>query len=176
MTNAGEIVDRVDSVEGASPWSISLSQREPAAYKHTSPLSSLAWKLGRDETPDRNVIRVGKSVIRDGITMHANSQVAYALPDTGRSFHATLALLGSNGSPDIGSVEFQVVTIDQGKVVNTRFESDVITSADAPVAIDIPLDGAKLLLLRVRDAGDGEAGDVAVWADARVACHKPKDD
>lgn len=77
-------------------------------------------------------------------------------------FTADVGLDDEIGQP--GSETFQVLADDE-----VVFDSGVVRSGPAtPVAADVT--GARMLTLRVTDAGDGENFDHADWAAARLAC------
>jgi hypothetical protein len=88
------------------------------------------------------------------------SEIEYALPPDAVALRATVGL---NDLPaiDAGSVEFHVF----GDGVEL-YASGVVRRGEPPRAVDVGVGGVQRLRLVVSDAGDGDTGDYASWADA----------
>lgn len=143
-----------------------LSQLIPAAYKQSTTISSLTWPLGLNRGSGGEPIVVQGTRYRHGVAMRAGAQAIFKISKDAERFAADLAVMPA--SPRVsGSVVFEVFSVDAAKAVHPRFRSDVVKGGDSPLPIDIPLEDDVLLMLVVRDAGDGCSGDHAVWIDAR---------
>jgi len=79
----------------------------------------------------------------------------------GLRFRATLGVAPSSGTP--GSLE--IVLTEDGVA---RYRSGILSSADEPAEIDVPIQGSGTVSVRVGSLGDGNLGDSAVIADARI--------
>jgi beta-galactosidase len=64
-----------------------------------------------------------------------------------------------------GTVVFEVFVDGE-----QRARSAMLTGADPAQRLDVDLTGGQRLELRVTDGGDGNGGDHADWAGARLAC------
>ena len=92
-----------------------------------------------------------------GIGTHAFSEVTVDLKGNASKFEADIGVddeVGQNGS-----VVFEA-WVDNKRV----YDSGVLHGGGEPRHIEIPLTGAKHLLLTVTDAGDGMDSDHADWA------------
>ncbi|HOD51398.1 MAG TPA: alpha-galactosidase [Candidatus Hydrogenedentes bacterium] len=119
----------------------------------------------REPTPDvschtRTPLRIGGETFEKGIGAHANGEIILSLAG---GFSRFVAQVGIDNNEDTkgerGSARFLVRVDDE-----VRFESPVCRGGDAPVLVEVPLNGAKRLELIVRDAGDGYTYDQADWA------------
>ncbi len=97
-----------------------------------------------------------------GIYCHAPTTLRAELGAPARAFRATVGV-DDNPQTQMGqsSVRFAVSAGDA-----ELYRSPVLRHGSAPLAIDVPLDGAEAVRLTVDDAGDGIHSDQAVWADA----------
>ena len=107
-------------------------------------------------------IRLGEKTYAHGIGVNAHSVIRVFLPQPGTTFLANIGL-DRNVDDTPASARFRVET--EGRIL---FATDVVRPGDATTAIEVPLDGARILDLIVDDGGDGRAFDQADWADARV--------
>lgn len=112
---------------------------------------------------DGEPIRMGGKTFEKGLGMHAHGVAGYYLGGNGDRFTATIGLDEDRGNG--GSVIFRVVA--DGEVV---FESDVITGATSPQEISVDVGGVERLELIADATDDGQGGDWANWADARLTC------
>lgn len=109
----------------------------------------------------------GRPLLLNGLTydrgLGATSRtlLAFKLKPGDRRFQALVGVDGRAGP--VGSVVFRVLT--DGKV---RFASEPLTFRDAPVAVDVDLEGAKLLILATEYGERGDARDLADWVEARI--------
>lgn len=163
-----QFLQAVRSIQPASSATSWLAKTRPAAFKQQSTLSTLQWPLAVDSGLRGEPLIVSGNRYRHGLTMHASAQAAYAIPADATRFRASIAVADvSEVDRSGGSVVFQVVTADASKAVTPQYTSPTLRPGDAAISLDIHVQGAKLLLLLVTDAGDGSSGDVAVWLDAR---------
>jgi alpha-galactosidase len=102
-----------------------------------------------------------------GLGTHANSVFRIGLGGKGERFTATVGVDDEVGKK--GSVVFNVT--GDGK---TLWESGVLRGGDPATGVSVALDGVKVLVLTVGDAGDGGNSDHADWADARIAMKEGK--
>jgi len=109
----------------------------------------------------------GRPLLLNGLTYDrgfgtsSRTLLAFKLKPGDRRFQALVGVDGRAGPS--GSVVFRVLT--DGKA---RFASDPLTFRDAPVAVDVDLEGAKLLILATEFGERGDARDWADWAEARI--------
>ena len=97
-----------------------------------------------------------------GLGVHATSTVVYGLGGGVASFLADVGV--DDECESDGSVVFQVF-VDGVK----RFDSGTMTGAGATKPVAVNVAGAKQLVLKVTDGGNGNACDHADWANARLA-------
>lgn len=113
---------------------------------------------GRAPSP----LRIGEAVYGKGLGHHAPGELLFRLPEG--EYTAFVGEVGVHWQGgDRGSVIFQVFV--DGEI---QFESGVLSDSDAPVAVNVPLAGARALRLVSLDAGDGIVCDMANWAAARL--------
>jgi alpha-galactosidase len=102
-----------------------------------------------------------------GLGTHANSVFRIGLGGKAERFTATVGVDDEVGQK--GSVVFKVT--GDGK---TLWESGVLRGGDPAKNVSVALDGVKVLVLTVGDAGDGGNSDHADWADARIVMKEGK--
>ena len=109
-------------------------------------------------------LRIGEETFPKGVGAHANGEIVVALDD---DFTRFVAQVGIDNNQDTqgtrGSAQF-IVRVDGQE----RFTSPVCHGGDAPVMVDVKLDGARRLELIINDAGDGYSHDQADWAIAAL--------
>ena len=120
------------------------------------------------ETP----LRIGSKSFQHGLGTHAQSEIVVAIPKGAITFKC---FVGVDNNYDTrgtsGSVQFSV-GFDGTQV----YQSGVRTGADEPVPVDIDVPwGAREMLLKVTDGGNGPACDQADWADAKFKINGGKD-
>ncbi len=108
-----------------------------------------------------NPLKLHGIVYPHGIGTHARSEMAINLNGAARRF---VSLVGIDGEkPDTGSVGFAVFVDGKRAASSGR-----LRGGDAPKPLSVDLTGAKKLLLRVTDGGDGIDSDHADWAGALI--------
>ena len=120
-----------------------------------------------NQSVDRHPLAIGGKQFEHGLGTHANSVFRLALGGNGERFTASVGVDDEVGKQ--GSVEFRVT--GDGK---TLWESGVLHGGDPAKDVSVALDGVKLLILTVDDAGDGITYDHADWADARIVMKEGK--
>ena len=118
--------------------------------------------LQRDKSIDGGTLTLSGSQYDHGFGTHANSDIAF---DLHQRFGQFTALVGvdDDAGKGRGSVEF--IVLGDGK---TLWKSGTMKQGDAPKRVDVSLDGVRMLLLRVTDAGDGIDYDHADWVDPQI--------
>jgi len=110
---------------------------------------------------------LGGKRFEHGVGTHASSTFRITLGGHAERFTATVGVDDEVGKK--GSVVFQV--IGDGK---TLWESGVLRGGDPAKDVSVALEGVKLLVLAVGDAGDANSYDHADWADARIVMKEGK--
>lgn len=107
-------------------------------------------------------LRLGDQTYEHGIGVNAYSVIHVALPRPGKMLRATIGV-DRNMDNTPASVRFRVES--EGRVL---FKTDVMRAGDAPVTIEVPLDGVSAFELIVDNGGDNRSFDQADWGDVRV--------
>jgi hypothetical protein len=144
-----------------------LSDLEPADYRHT-PYLDLPWPYARDAGLRGGPLVGGGRRAAKGVAMHTAARLVYRLDGTPQRFQADIAVADPEpGAARTGSVSFRVYLVKEGKF-EPAYEGGVVRVGDAATPLDIDLTGAAALALVVDFADDGDAGDDALWLDARL--------
>ncbi|MDG3005532.1 NPCBM/NEW2 domain-containing protein [Paludisphaera mucosa] len=109
---------------------------------------------------DRPLLLNGKTYDR-GIGTSSRTLLAFKIQPGDLRFQATVGVDERAGA--LGSVVFRVLT--DGKV---RYASPSLTYRDAPVAVDVDLEGVKHLILATEFGERGDVRDLADWVEARI--------
>jgi hypothetical protein len=112
---------------------------------------------------DGNPLTIGGTVYAKGIGTHAPSDVTISLGGGCTSFDALVGLDDETTSD--GSVSFQILADGQ-----VRYDSGVLRGKNPAIPAKADVTGARTLVLRVTDGGDGKNFDHADWANARLTC------
>lgn len=96
-----------------------------------------------------------------GLGTESRTLLAYKLKPDDRRFQALVGVDDRAGP--LGSVVFRVLVDGQ-----ERFASPALTFRDPPEAVDVDLEGAKLLILITEFGDRGDARDLADWVEARI--------
>jgi alpha-glucosidase len=120
--------------------------------------------VGESDVGDGHSLTIGGVTYEKGLGTHAPAEIQVYL---GGRCTALTALVGVDDEvTQPGTVVFQVLA--DGATV---FDSGVIRPGPAlPLSADVT--GARMLTLRVTDAGDGKNFDHADWADALLDCQR----
>jgi hypothetical protein len=144
-----------------------LSDLEPADYRHT-PYLDLPWPYARDAGLRGGPLVGGGRRAAKGVAMHTAARLVYRLDGSPQRFQADIAVADPEpGAAPTGSVSIRVYLVKEGKF-EPAYEGGVVRVGDAATPLDIDLTGAAALALVVDFADDGDAGDDALWLDARL--------
>ncbi len=121
----------------------------------------LGWNVAaHDASKTGEPLRIGEHKYDKGLGHHANGAITILLDDGMTEFKAEVGL---QPCAAVGSVVFRVIVDGEA-----RYESKILHSGDAPVAVQVPIEGASELRLEAADAGDGISCDMANWVNARL--------
>ena len=120
--------------------------------------------LEKNRSVLKTPLRIGGKPCARGLGTHATSEIVVRLPAAGKRFEAQVGVDDNDDTAGTrGTIVFAVEAA--GKEV---FRSGVCKGGQAAVPVGVDLAGARELVLRVFDAGDGESYDQADWAEASV--------
>jgi len=97
--------------------------------------------------------------------VHSASRLTYDLDEHYRRFEAELAI--DDETAGQGSIIGRVFTDDGSGKWQLRHESPMIRGGDAPVGVELDLQGAKRISLLIDYADRGDQQDHADWLGAR---------
>ncbi|WP_260638012.1 NPCBM/NEW2 domain-containing protein [Streptomyces angustmyceticus] len=118
---------------------------------------------GESGPADGHPLTLAGTAYAKGLGTHADSDLEFFTGGRCRSFTAVAGI--DDEIADYGEVAFSVE--GDGKVLWT---SPKTTGTSAPVAVDVPLGGARHVRLKVIDTDGKKAGDHGDWAGARFHC------
>jgi hypothetical protein len=138
-----------------------LSDQPELILASTQSWGELGWNVAAHagDKPGE-LLRIGERSFTKGLGHHANGAITVLLDGEFSEFDAEVGL---QPCAAIGSVIFRVIVDGE-----PRFESRVLHSGDAPVAVHVSVAGAMELRLEAADAGDSIGCDMANWGDARL--------
>lgn len=138
-----------------------LSDQPELILASTQSWGELGWNVAAHagDKPGEP-LRIGERSFAKGLGHHANGAITVLLDGAFSDFDAEVGL---QPCAAIGSVIFRVMVDGE-----PRFESRVLRSGDAPVAVHVAVAGAMELRLEAADADDGISCDMANWANARL--------
>lgn len=144
-----------------------LSDLEPVDYRHT-PYLDLTWPYTQDRGLRGGPLVGGGLRAAKGLAMHSAARLIYRLDGSAQRFQAELAVADSSDqSTAIGSVVFRVYLVKAGQF-ESAYESGIIRTGDPAIPIDLDTTGAAALALVIDYADNGDAGDDALWLNARL--------
>lgn len=123
--------------------------------------SDLEFPMRRDESVKGAPLSIRGTRYTKGLGVHARSELAYRLAGKFTAFRAAIGV--DDVAAGLGNVVFEV-HVDGKK----RFDSGEVTGEDPPRTIQVDVAGANELRLIVRFGADGNTGDSADWAGARL--------
>ena len=145
-------ISKVARVRVVDPDQSSLDQRKPDAVQSVDYIGSTpAPKSGMNTAS--GPLRIGNRTFDQGLGTQARTLMAYRLTGTEKSFSAWVGVETAAGP--LG--QSRATVIIDGK---TAFDSGPIKAGDQPKRVQLPLNGAKLLILS-SEFGDG--GGVRDW-------------
>jgi hypothetical protein len=145
-----------------------LSDLEPSKVTHRQDLFA-PWEIRRDQSATGGPLRIRGTDFQKGLGMHSHCRADYQLDGRYSRFQSVIGM-DDGARPEstearrigAGSAIFRVYVDD--RVVLEKG----LSWSDAPLSVDLPLDGARILSLEL-DYGPGflvlGRGD---WADARI--------
>ena len=137
-----------------------LAEREVAEAKYVGYVGPTR-PFRRNSSVDGHPLRLAGQTYDRGLGTQSRTILAYRLAPGDRRFQALVGLDDRAGP--LGSVVFRVL-VD----ARERFISPPISARDTPKAIDIDVEGAKLLILITEFGERGEVRDFADWVEARL--------
>jgi len=148
-------------------WAEQVFAAEPA----DEPAPPWLWVRRQDHGPfNRNKsvldtpLQIGDRRFARGLGTHATSEIVIKLAAPAKEFSAQAGIDNNHDTKgQHGSAIFAVEA--DGKEL---FRSGICRGGGAPVPVKADLAGARRLVLRVLDAGDGPAHDQADWAEAMI--------
>lgn len=152
----GDIV-RLDSRSDAVVY---LSDRKVDAQENSGFLGA-PRPLRIDRTVDGHGFQLDGQNYDRGLGTQSQTLLAYRLKPGDRRFQALVGVDDRAGP--LGSVVFRVLTDRRPRVTTSA-----MTSRDSPVAIDIDISEAKLLILVTEFGERGDVRDLADWVEARI--------
>jgi len=114
-----------------------------------------------DASVDGTSLTIAGRQFAHGVGTHADSILQIVLDGKASRFQAWVG--HDNETKQTGTIDFKV--IGDGQVL---FESGIMRRHNPARRVDVPLDGVKLLTLRVGDGHDGHMYDHADWAQAQI--------
>ena len=106
-------------------------------------------------------LRLAGQVFDRGLGTQSRTLLAYRLDPRAKRFQATIGLDDAAGP--LGHVVFKVLV--DGK---PRYESPGMGAGDAPRAVDVAIEGGKVLILITEFGERGDVQDSGDWAEARI--------
>lgn len=146
-----------------------IAEKDTVGKMHVSVSSlDLRWlgqgygRPGVNRALEGTGLRIGGKGFDNGISTHAESTLTIALDGKAARFRAICGV-DDDSANSPASVRFHLFV--DGK---EAWSSKVMKPGMAGVPVDVPLAGAKRLVLQVDDGGDGMRSDHADWADAVI--------
>jgi hypothetical protein len=118
---------------------------------------------GESSSNDGNVLKINGVTFAKGLGVHSRSEIVYDITGAGyEKFNATIGMDDEALNNGCGSVIFKV--IKDGVIA---YQSPVINQNSGSIFVDVNVFGSSQITLVVEDAGDGNCGDHADWAEAK---------
>ncbi|MCB9850445.1 MAG: NPCBM/NEW2 domain-containing protein [Phycisphaerales bacterium] len=153
-------LENVRRLQLRSPRVVYLGDREPKAETSEGMLYT-DWLVRKNRNVFNQPIVLGGRTYEHGLGVHARATLTYALAGAYETFAATVGI--DDAVRPGGHVNF--VIIGDGKRL---YETGPLTGSDPPRPVRVDVSGVGELRLAVDIAADGDVGDWADWADARV--------
>jgi len=142
---------------------VALSDLTPTSANNGFGPFEIDRSNGEFASGDGQTLTISGRSYPHGLGVHAPFDATYDLADRCSLLHAEIGIDAEVGNG--GSVTFQIWADD-----TLRYESGILRGADAPITINIDLNGTQRVRLVVGDAGDGTNYDHADWAAASLSC------
>lgn len=119
-------------------------------------------QLHRKRSVTGGPLQIGDRFFLRGIGTHAPSQVLYEVPPGATVFHGLVGLDAASGP---GGHAVARIVVDGEEV----FVSEALRVDGAPIAIELPMKGARHIILSAETADGEQAGDHVNWVEAWFA-------
>jgi len=140
-----------------------LSDLDPAEESRRPYFSGdHTWPYRRDESYDRQPLRVGGEAYRKGLGMFSGMTLRY---DLGGGFKKFVARVGIDDADITHRGDVTVRVLADGREV---FRKDGLTRRAGPAAVELSVEGVKSLELVVDFGENFHFGDFTDWADAHL--------
>lgn len=149
----------LDVFQGSATY---LSDLKPASYEH-QPFLDATWPFVTDGSVTGRDLRLAGGVHDKGLGMHSRSRLTYRLKGPYQRFEAMVGLDEKTGRG--GSARVRVLVDGKPASLGTPRE---LTAGAEPLAISVPLRGARELTLEVDFGKSGNVRDHVNWVDARL--------
>jgi hypothetical protein len=144
-----------DTAESVKQISLGRVAWDEAAVGWTQPVRN---QFPRSVDPHMPLLCLGGRYFAEGLYAHAPSRYVFHLDGAWKRFKSYAGLQPGGD----GTVQF-VVKADGRELLRTR-----TLRKTQSMRVDLDIAGCKILELIAEDAGDGNRGDWAVWADPRL--------
>jgi len=140
-------------------WGLESPKTRPGAWIKVVELGCGQCMVNKSMTSAP--LTIGQTRFARGLGVHANSEIQVVLPSSGKSFHACIGR-DENSITNGESANLYFRVDGEGREL---YESPLIKGGEEPLPIEVNLDGASEITLRVGDTFDWGHAD---WAEARV--------
>ena len=143
--------------------------REPAASYMKILYEDAAELVTRGRSWRGSPFMLGDKTYSHGIAFNSTKHILIHLGKPAERFVAEVGLENNDDTRRGAAMGYGSVTFHVRIAGKEVFASPVMRLKDAALPVNIPLNGARELEIRVGDAGDGRSWDQALWAEATVA-------
>jgi hypothetical protein len=145
-----------------------VSSLEPARYRFMDERGELAWPLGRDQDLFGKPLFVDDDSVAHAVVLHSPAQVAYRWDGRKAKFlcEVSIARPATDLATSVGSAQCRVLVARDGQLVEL-LKTSTVRPGDRPLAIDVDISDAQLVVLLAEEADQGSVGDHVLWRDAR---------
>lgn len=150
-----------------------LSHQRPASFRYV-PQSELTFELGVNRSADGNPLVVGGmsrgGIVFHGLELHSSAQVAYRLEPPADKLLSEVRLVEPlQAESRLGHVRCKILTsAGDAWQVAQEFTLGRGLTDDQVKLIDVNLDKAKMIVLVVEKAEQGQWADRVQWLDTRL--------
>ncbi len=137
------------------PWFPSRRWTSPACNISKAP-------VGVNQSVDGRPLSIGGRILNSGIGIRAPGILLIDLNGQGQGFTASVGI-DDEETDDSSSVEFQVYA--DGDLL---WRSGLLRKGDAPVPVEVPLEGRKILALIVNNGPESPSGTHCDWGVAQM--------
>ncbi|PQO39291.1 hypothetical protein C5Y96_05400 [Blastopirellula marina] len=141
-----------------------LSDLEAIGFKSLGFLNT-NWDYRQDRNVQGGTLKSDGYVSQKGLGLHATSRLAYKVENQAARLKAKVGI--DDDTDGAGSVIFKVFVSETGKSWETIYESPIVRGGQAPLDVDVSVQGMKGVALVVEYADGADVLDHANWMDAR---------